>query len=422
MKPILNIRITSLKESSTLAINQKAKAKRAAGETVFHYGFGQSPFPVHQNIQNALKNSTHHKDYLATAGLLELREAICNHYKEQVGYNFTPDQIVIGPGSKELIFQSLFVLEGPLIVPAPSWVSYGPQAHIRGKYVYAVQTKRENGYKLTASGLKDACAALVVNRQKILIINNPNNPTGSVYTDTEVRTISEVAREEGVIIISDEIYHLTDYSGKPFEGFSKHYPEGTIVTGGLSKGHSAGGYRLGFLAAPDNMPKFMKTLCAMISETFSAVSAPTQYAAVTAYTDDEVYRYARECSEIHQATGSYMKKRLDAMGANCAKPEGAFYIFPDFQKFIPKFKKLGIETSMEMCDYFLSQLGIACLPSNDFYCPEDMMACRMATVDYDGAKVYDAFKKERKADDAFVEKYCPHLKNGMDALEKFLKS
>jgi aspartate aminotransferase len=339
---IMNQNVVGLKESATLAVNQKAKALRKQGETISHFGFGQSPFDVHPLIQNALREAAHQKDYLPTLGLLELREAFSAFYQNQYGYQFRPDHILVGPGSKELIFQALFTLEGPLLIPAPSWVSYGPQASIRGKHVHIIKTEKENAYKLTAQELDQACQALRVSRQKILILNNPNNPTGSVYRDEEIAAISEVCREHGVIVVSDEIYALTDFSGRAYRGFSEHYPEGTIVTSGLSKGHSAGGYRLGLLAAPQGMGKVIKTLAGMVSETYSSVSAPIQYAAVKAFSGDpEILKYTQNCTRVHQAAGDYLWNRFTKMGLGCVKPEGAFYLFPTSVLFIRRFEKRG---------------------------------------------------------------------------------
>lgn len=420
--PILNDRILSLKESATLAINEKAKSMRRAGKKVYHFGFGQSPFPVADPIQEALRKNAGHKEYLPTLGLLELREAISNFYKNYYGYDFDAEGILIGPGSKELIFQAIFVLEGPLLIPGPSWVSYAPQAHIRGKSVYTVLTERKNGYKLTAQDLLRTCDNLLVSRQKILILNNPNNPTGSVYHEKELEELAQVCKEHGIIVISDEIYSLINFSGKPYCGMSRFYPEGTIVTGGLSKSHSAGGYRLGFLAAPKNMDRMLKALMAMVSETFSAVSAPTQYAAIAAYQGDpEVMDYVDRCTRIHQATGKYLWRRFCQLGLNCVEPEGAFYLFPDFEPMTQAIRKRGIQTSTELCDTLLEDYHVAVLPSKDFYCPEDWLACRVASVDYDGEKVLRAAQSVSELDDSFIEKHCPHLKNGCDEIGRFLK-
>ena len=423
LNPILNRAITTLKESATLAINETAKRLRREGEPIVHFGFGQSPFAVHKSLQEALKAASFHKEYLPTLGLLELREAICQFYKTYYHYDFSPNCVLIGPGSKELIFQTLFVLEGPLLIPAPSWVSYGPQAHIRGKEVVPIRTKKQNGYKLTSTELQEACQAQDVSRQKILIINSPNNPTGAVYSESELKALSAVCREEGVIVISDEIYSLVNFEDPFLPGFAAHYPEGTIITSGLSKGHSAGGYRLGFLAVPQNMEGVIRALGALVSETFSAVSAPTQYAAIAAFQGDkEELEYVRQCTRIHKACGMYLYQRLIQMGAGCLPPQGAFYLFPDFHRFGKKLRARHIHTAKDFCNRLLKEKGVATLPADDFYCLEDVIACRIATVDYDGPAVFQASLGYSSLGNPFVEEHCPNLKIGADRLNAFLHS
>lgn len=423
MSIILNPHVTTLKESSTLAINQKAMQLRKDGKKVYHFGFGQSPFEVPPSVQESLMQHTHHKQYLPTLGLPELREQICAFYKNNYGYSFSPESIIIGPGSKELIFQAVFVLEGALIIPAPSWVSYGPQAHLRGKQVVAVPTKRDNGYKLTPEELDSTCMNLISDKQKILILNNPNNPTGNVYTKKEVQELAKVCKFHNVVVISDEIYSLVNFSDQPIHSFMLEYPEGTIVTSGLSKGFSAGGYRLGFLATAKELSPLIDCLKAMISETFSAVSAPIQYASIKAFSlEDDVLDYVQSCTRIHKAVGKYMYKRFVDMGLNCVEPQGAFYLYPDFENFKPKLEKIGITSSKELCDYLLDKVGVAVLPSEDFYHSKYYLSCRVATVDYDGAHVYSESLKVKDLDEAFLKQHAPNIVDGCDAIESFLKS
>ncbi len=422
-QPIVNTSIAGLTESATLKINERAKLLRKQGHSVCHFGFGQSPFPVHESIQEALKSNSHRKEYLPTLGLLELRETICDFYQKYYKYNFSPDCICIGPGSKELIFQILFILEGPLLIPAPSWVSYGPQAHIRGKQIAIIHTSKDKGYKLTGEDLQRTCDVQKNHAQKILIINNPNNPTGMVYSDDEIEEISQVARKNSVIIISDEIYALINFTQSFSAGFSSHYPEGTIVTGGLSKGHSAGGYRLGFVAVPQNMKAVIKCLMSMVSETFSAVSSPVQASAIAAFCgNQEEIAYTQKCTAIHKAAGYYMHKKFMQIGASCPKPQGAFYLFPDFIEVKEKLKKHNIVDSTDLSNALLEKAKVVTLPAYDFYCHKDYLALRIATVDYDGEHVYkESLKYPKELDDQFIETHCPHLKEGVDRIQKFLE-
>jgi aspartate aminotransferase len=418
---ILNPDVINLKESSTLKINQLAKKMRAEGKTVYHFGFGQSPFPVHEKIVKALQEHAHEKDYLPTLGLPQLRETISTYYKEEFGYDFKPEHILLGPGSKELLFQALYVLEGPVIIPAPSWVSYGPQVNIRGKHIMRVVTQYENNYKLQPDELENICNALP-DEQKVLILNSPNNPSGAVYSEKEVQALSEVCRRRNVIVVSDEIYAMVDFKLSRRKGFAHFYPEGTIVTAGLSKSHSAGGYRLGFLAAGKELEPLITCLASLVSETFSAVSAPIQYAAVTAYSrDKDLLDYVNQCTKIHKAAGEYMAKRFNHMGVACPEPEGAFYIMPSFDGYKDKLvTKFGDMDSQKLANLFLEHAHVAMLPGSDFYMPHYMLCCRVATVDYDGEAVYKASLKATNIDDEFIETFCPNIKAGLDSLEKFL--
>ena len=423
----LNPNILSLKESATLKINQQVLADRKRGESTVHFGFGQSPFPVPRILQEELRKNAHQKDYLPTQGLWQLRERIAQYYQQERHYQFEASGIVIGPGSKELIFQSLFILQGAILIPAPSWVSYGPQVQIRGRKIHPLRCDEENHYKLQAADLANYCHRLN-GQQKVLIINTPNNPTGAVYGDDEIAEIAEVCKRYNIIIISDEIYGDIDFSERPKKGFFSHYPEGTLVTGGLSKAHSAGGWRLGFLATSFHFDDFLTALSSMISETYSAVSAPIQYAAIMAYSHHpEIKERFSTCRKIHACVGTYMASRLRQMGASVSDPQGAFYLLPSFEQFKDQLaKKYAVKTSAEMAQLIYQKVQVAMLPASDFYMPEEFLGTRISTVDYNGQAVLEAaqkvLKKAPQLDNQFVERNCPNVVTGMDRLTDFFSA
>ena len=233
----LNPDILGLKESATLKINQYVKDARAEGREMHHFGFGQSPFPVHPRIVDKLKESAHEKDYLPTQGLPALREAISEYYGTKLNYSLKQEKYHYWTWIKRTHIPSTLYLARNSFNSCPSWVSYGPQVNIRGNHVTRVMTSRENDYKLEANELDRVCETLM-DDQKILIINSPNNPTGSVYGEKEIQEIVEVCRKHNVIIISDEIYGLIDWTGDAKKGFFHYYPERTLISGGLSKAHS----------------------------------------------------------------------------------------------------------------------------------------------------------------------------------------
>jgi aspartate/methionine/tyrosine aminotransferase len=420
--PALNPLVLGLQESATLAINQKALKLRKEGKKIFHFGFGQSPFPVPQNIQQALKDNSDKKSYLPTQGLPELLEAIADFYDTRFGFNFSPSHTCVGPGSKELLFQTLYLIQGPLIVPAPSWVSYGPQAAMCGKQIVPVITKRENGYRIQPDEL-DRVAHSLGQSQKILILNNPNNPTGAKYSEEEVKELAAICRAYQIIVISDEIYAMIDFSHHPHTSLANHYPEGTIVTGGLSKSFAAGGYRFGVMLIPEELSIVLAALKSVISETFSAVSAPIQYAALEAYGNFEaVEPIINKSSDIFDCAMSYVHQRFEAMGLNCPKPAGSFYLFPDFENFRPQLRKMGILTGGQLCNYLVDNYGVTGLPGSDFYLPATSLGVRMAAVDFDGEAALESWTCAEDMNEEKIKQFFPSLVGGCDALEAFLQT
>jgi len=411
MQLALNRRVAELEESATLKINQTAKRMREDGEDICHLGFGESPFPVPELLQQALRENTHHKSYLPGAGLPELREAVAGFFRKEFGYDAAADRVFVGPGSKELLFDLLYLLEGPLLVPAPSWVSYGPQARMLGKPVQPIPTNRENGYRLQADELEHACQT-AGNDQKLLILNNPSNPTGSVHHAQELQELAEVCRRHQVIVIADEIYALVNFSDRPFVGMATLYPEGTIVTSGLSKAFSAGGWRLGIALLPEAMNDLAQPWGALVSETFSCTSAPIQYAAVPAFAEYETLRPEVErCVAIHRAATKGMWQALVALGLHCPEPEGAFYLFPDFEPFRDQLAAQGIHTSTELATRLLEEAKVAVLPGSAFYLPPERLTVRVSPVDHTHA--------DYEADSAF-EQMFPKMAEAAERMETFL--
>jgi aspartate/methionine/tyrosine aminotransferase len=421
MQPIINRQISDLKESATLFINQLALKLRSEGQDICHLGFGESPFPVPEPMQAALRENAQRKQYISGYGLPELRQAVAGFSKSEFGYNYSFENIFIGPGSKELIFQLVYLLEGPLMVPAPSWVSYGPQAKIRSKSFIPITTDIKNGYRLQAAELDKTCSG-EDSPQKILILNNPSNPTGSVHTPDELRALAEVCRKHGVIVISDEIYALTKFGEIPFEGLAKYYPEGTITTSGVSKAFSAGGWRLGYAMIPDELSKITRPLSAFVSETFSCVSAPIQYAVLPGFENyPSVRKHVELCRDIHGAAGKFLQQRFSEIGLNCAEPQGAFYLFPDFENFKDLLTSRGINNSEELSKRLLEEIGVALLPGSDFYMPDDFMGVRVASVDYNGAQLMHAFPQSGKASPEMYTSLFPRLADACERLENWLK-
>lgn len=388
---LLNKNISTVKPSATLAINELVKKQRMAGNKVVHWGFGQSPFPVFRKITEQLNKHADDKNYLPGAGLAELRETISTFYQSKYGYRYQTDDVFIAPGSKETIFDLLYLLEGDLLLPAPSWVSYEPQAKLLGKSVHWIPTSFNNKYLLQPESFAAWCDKHLKTKQAILILNSPNNPSGQQYDADSLKALAPIFRKHNIIVISDEIYAGVSFSDKPYASIAHFYPEKTIVTGGLSKLFSAGGYRLGFSLIPNEMEALKKALLVLISETYSCVSSPIQYAALAAYQDDpELDNYLQQCNQCHQMIGQYIHKALTRFDVDCHASQGAFYLLPNFSKFKAKWQQLSIHDDKALCFYLLENYQLAMLPGSEFGMPAEAMTCRIATVDYDGAKALQA--------------------------------
>ncbi|MHA1945442.1 MAG: pyridoxal phosphate-dependent aminotransferase, partial [Candidatus Hodarchaeales archaeon] len=281
--------IRRLKPSATLAINELVVKKRKKGQQIYHMGFGESPFPVHDRIKKALCVHADKKYYSPTQGFLALRKQICSFYEEVFNLKFKPKQLIIALGSKSLIFHSMAALAGPLLLPTPSWVSYQHQAYLVHKKVVFIETSPESSYLLTPSLLLASIekTALDLSKQKILLLNYPNNPTGQSYSKEQLKELVPILRKNNIIVISDEIYSLISYNGQEHHSLAEYYPEGTIITGGFSKDRSLGGYRLGVLLLPKRNDDVKRSILSIISEIWSSASSPIQYAAIDAYRPDK---------------------------------------------------------------------------------------------------------------------------------------
>ena len=403
----------NIKPSSTLQINEISKKLLDEGKEIYKFGLGQSPFPIPKIIVDHLKNNAFQKDYLNVSGLLELRKAVSKYHTKKNKYKYKYENIIIGPGSKELLFQCQMVIHAELILPAPSWVSYEPQAKFLNKKIYWLKTKKKNNWHLTASSLREHCLKHA-NKKMMLILNSPNNPTGTKNAD--LKKIADVCRDFNIIVISDEIYTELDFSGN-YDSISHYYPEGTIITSGLSKWCGAGGWRLGTLLFPNELSFVCEKIRALASETFTSVSAPIQYAAVKAYSED-LSEYLTNSRKVLQTIGEYVHKELLSVGIECLKPQGGFYILCDFKHVVKKNNVINNATSL--CEYLLSEIGLAMLPGINFGIEDDELITRIAFVDFDGEKALDHLKQNSKINASDFKILFPKITEGVSKLKVWI--
>ncbi|WP_321374525.1 aminotransferase class I/II-fold pyridoxal phosphate-dependent enzyme [uncultured Draconibacterium sp.] len=420
----LNLNVRGLNQSATLLINERSNELIQKGETVYKLGLGQSPFPVPEIVQEALRQNAHQKDYLPVMGLYKLREAIADFNYRHQGLECTADDIMIGPGSKELIFILQLVYYGELIIPTPSWVSYSPQARIAGRHVNWVPTSEESEWKLSPEKLDLICRS-DPDRPRVVILNYPSNPTGATYSEDWLIELAKVARKYNIILISDEIYSLLDHNGDHIS-IARYYPEGTIVSSGLSKWAGAGGWRLGTFTFPSNLKWLQKAMGTVASETFTSTSAPIQYAAVTAFENHpEIDEYLHHSRRILKSLGNYFANRLREKYVTVPTPKGGFYLFPNFSVYREKLAAKGILTSFELCETILRDTGVAFLPGMEFGRQPEELTARIAYVDFDGETVLKTAMNEYKdlpLTEEFLKKYCSKMVYAIQKLEDWLEA
>jgi aspartate aminotransferase len=419
-KIIVNQNIQSLKPSATLAINQKVNRLRAEGKEIYHFGFGQSPFPIHESIVSTLKENAYNNHYLPTIGLEKLRDQIAQFLTKHQNIIADKNFIYIGPGSKELLYQTILILEGTFLIPKGSWVSYGPQINSKNGKFAVLDTSLKNNFKLDSSILLKYCQENP-DEQKSLILNSPNNPTGAIYSSDELKKLAEVCRAYNIIVLSDEIYSQVNFHEEYSPSISNFYPERTIVFGGLSKVFSAGGYRLGFMVLPKDLEFLHDTYRSLFSETFSAVSSPIQFASIEAYKyKKELKKYVINTSQILKGISDYVYDELTLINIDCTQPSGAFYMMIGFNNFKEKINNLGITTSTELANHLLELYSVALLPSTDFYFEKHDLFFRLAFVDFDGETVYDLFKNKSMIDKFFIRDNCPNIFKGIEKINSFI--
>lgn len=419
----LNLNVRGLPQSATLAINEKCAELRKEGKKVYRLGLGQSPFPVPKPVVDELKVNAHQKDYLPVKGLQELRKAVADYYNRIHGVAYNADDVLIGPGSKELMFLLQLVYYGDLVIPTPSWVSYAPQAHIIGRHVRWLKTKAEEEWRLTPDELEKLCQK-DPNRPRIVILNYPSNPTGGTYRLEELKKLAHVARQYKVILLSDEIYGELHFKGQHVS-ISRFYPEGTIISGGLSKWCGAGGWRLGTFTFPQSLRWLLDSMAVVASETFTSTSAPIQHAAIRAFQGGiEMENYLMQARRILSVLGKTITDKLIENGVSVVKPKGGFYIFPNFSALKEKLKEKGVTSSEILCEVLLNETGVAMLPGSVFGRPEEELTARIAYVDFDGAKALMAAEQVPTTKDIngeFIQSYCRNVVESIDHICDWVK-
>ncbi|HWB20434.1 MAG TPA: pyridoxal phosphate-dependent aminotransferase [Phycisphaerales bacterium] len=367
-------RVTGLKPSATIGVDARVKALRASGVEVISFGAGEPDFDTPANIRDAAIEglNTGKTHYTLVEGEPAARKAIAEKLKRENGIACGPEHIVISAGAKHSLYLALQCLLDPgkgqeVIVPTPAWVSYRPMVELAGGSVVELGTKIEDAFKVTAAQVERAISA----KTAAIILNSPSNPTGMVYSKRELTAIADVlAKHEHVVIVTDEIYEKLIFSGeKAFSiGSIRELAERTVTVNGMSKAFAMTGWRLGYACATGNGGGFAKAMTKLQGQMTSNVTSFCYPAIVEALSE-------RSAEAVETMRKQFAKRAELIFGivsgwkdVKCAKPMGAFYVFPDvsahFGKVTPGGRK--VESAKSFAEALLEEEKVAVVPGEDF--------------------------------------------------------
>ncbi|MBO5027133.1 MAG: pyridoxal phosphate-dependent aminotransferase [Clostridia bacterium] len=367
MKNRVSKKMSTISPSLTLAISAKAKAMKAAGESVVSFGVGEPDFNTPEHIIAAAKAALDagHTKYTPSSGLMPLRKAICEKFKKDNNLDYEPSQIIVSNGAKHSIFNACYALldEGDeVIIPEPYWLTYPEVVKVCGGVVKALPCKKENKYKFTAEELK----AAITPKTKMLIFNSPSNPTGAVYTESEVREIAKVCEDAEIFVLADEIYEKLCYNGvKPFSiaAVSEKMKDLTVTVNGVSKTYAMTGWRIGYLAAPKDVAKAIDSFQSHATSNASSIS---QYATMEALNAPEAEIAAMV--NVFDTRRAKLLSLIDGIdGVSAVEPDGAFYVMLVIGDLFGKsYQGKKITNSIEFADALLDGEKVATVPGVSF--------------------------------------------------------
>ncbi len=360
-------RIQRIGFSSTLRINAKAQQMRREGIDVIDLSVGEPDFPTPSNIKDAAKRALD-KDltrYTANDGIIELRRAIVKGYREEYGADYEPDQVIVSTGAKQCLYNACIALLNKgdeVIIPSPYWVSYPHMVNLAKGVPVFVNTREENGFRITPDELGRALSA----RTKAIILNNPSNPTGAAYNSDQLLKVIDVCMDEGLFILSDEIYEKLVYDGfryKSVSSFGDKVMKQSLIVSGFSKSYAMTGWRLGFALGPLELIQGMSKVQ---SHSTSNPTSISQWAGVEALLgpQSEIIRMRQE----FERRRNFVLYKLQAIPhVSCVKPEGAFYAMPNMSSFYDKqFEGVQVRNSAGLAYYLLKHAHVALVPGEAF--------------------------------------------------------
>ncbi|MCS7057151.1 MAG: pyridoxal phosphate-dependent aminotransferase [Thermoflexales bacterium] len=372
-KPLQRVsaRTAAVQPSATMAVEGRVKQMRAAGEPVIGFGAGEPDFPTPELIKQAAIKAIHDNftRYTETGGMAALKEAIAARERANTGLDYKASQVATHTGGKEslyLAFQALCEAGDEVLIPAPYWVSYVEQVRLAEATPVIVPTTVRDRFKVTGELL----ARYTTPRTRILVLNSPSNPTGMVYSESELEDIAAWARTNDVIILSDELYDRIVFN-PPYARWLRVAPDlydRTVVINGLSKAYAMTGWRLGYAVGPEWI---IKAMLKIQSHSNSHPTSITQAAALAAYTNDLEAEIAAMVAAFKERRDWIVAALNEIPGVNCIMPEGAFYVFPDFTGVLGRPLKYGrvCDSSEALAIYLLDSVKVGIVHGEAFGAP-----------------------------------------------------
>lgn len=366
---IISQRFSSVKPSLTKAMTQRATTLQGQGCDIITLSQGEPDFPTPVSICEAGIEAicAGNTKYTAVAGIEPLREAIIEKFSRDNGLNFSTDQVSVGCGAKQVLFNALMVSLNPgdeVIFPTPCWVSYPDMIHLAGGIPVPVSCPPSTGFKITP----DLLEAAITNKTKWLMLNSPSNPTGAVYSRAELGALADVLRKHpDVWVLCDDIYEKLVYGDVEFTTLAQIAPDlgdRILTVNGVSKAYAMTGWRVGYGAGPAHLIKAMNTLQ---GQTTSHTSSISQYAALEALRGSQ--DFIKAFQSTYQSRRDLVVDRLNRVeGMSCHRPDGAFYVFPDCSGLMNKQTPQGklIKTDSDLTMYLLEEAGVATVPGSGF--------------------------------------------------------
>jgi aspartate aminotransferase len=361
--------LSRVKPSATIAVSQKARELKSKGVDVIGLGAGEPDFDTPDNIKQAAKDAIDRGEtkYTAVAGIIELREAICEKFKRENDLNYEPNQIIAGTGGKQILFNAFMATLNPgdeVIIPTPYWVSYPEMVALCGGESVMVETSIDTEFKVTAEALE----AAITPKTKWFMFNSPSNPTGAAYSRSELKALTDVLmRHPHVWVLSDDMYEHLVYGDFEFVSPAQVEPglyDRTLTMNGVSKAYSMTGWRLGYAGGPLNLIKAMDMIQ---GQQTSGASSITQWAAVEALNGPQDFLQDRK-NAFEERRDLVVSMLNQATGLECPKPDGAFYVFPSCASLMGKTTTGGkvLETDEDFVTALLEEEGVAVVHGSAF--------------------------------------------------------